>query len=72
MISLPEEFTSRLKNLYDKIAYDKVVASFSLEKPVAVRVNTLKASVDEITSELDHLGIKYSHVPWYKEALMTE
>lgn len=41
------------------------------ERPVTLRANTLKATVDEVCRELDAHGITYERVPWYDDALVA-
>ncbi|MDO4436967.1 MAG: RsmB/NOP family class I SAM-dependent RNA methyltransferase [Coriobacteriaceae bacterium] len=40
------------------------------ERPVTLRANTLKASAEQIASELDAAGISYERVAWYKDAFV--
>lgn len=41
-------------------------------KKTSLRVNTLNASPSDIKLKLRHEGIKFSEVPWYKDALVIE
>lgn len=41
------------------------------ERPVTLRANTLKTTVDEVCRELDAHGIAYERVPWYDDALVA-
>ncbi|MBF0522533.1 MAG: RsmB/NOP family class I SAM-dependent RNA methyltransferase [Candidatus Omnitrophica bacterium] len=45
---------------------------FSAKKPLTIRVNTLKASVDDVLGCFDGFGLKYRQVSWYPEALILE
>ena len=60
-----------LKN-YDEITTDIIIDGIKTNKKVTLRVNTLKASVDEIISEFNSLNIKYKQVNWYKDAFIIE
>ena len=43
----------------------------ALERPVTLRANTLKATVDDVCRDLDARGIAYERVPWYGDALVV-
>lgn len=51
--ALPEDFIERLKDLVPKDDFDSVLGSFSQQKPITFRVNTLKASIEEASSILN-------------------
>lgn len=43
----------------------------ALERPVTLRANTLKTTVDDVCRDLDARGIAYERVPWYDDALVV-
>lgn len=61
---LLEEYGDNLKN--------KIIEGYMVNRPTTFRVNTLKASVDEIKEVLDKLKIKYINIDWYKDAFILE
>lgn len=60
-----------LKN-YDEITTDIIIDGIKTNKKVTLRVNTLKASVEEIISEFNSLNIEFKQVDWYKDAFIIE
>ena len=43
----------------------------ALERPVTLRANTLKATVDDVCRDLNARDIVYERVPWYDDALVV-
>ena len=68
--TLPPIFIERLRKLIPNQDLGSCLDSFSLEKVISIRANTLKNSFDEVCSCLDERGIKYSSVKWFKDALI--
>ena len=57
---------------YDEITTDIILDGIKTNKKVTLRVNTLKASVEEIISEFNNLNIEFKQVDWYKDAFIIE
>jgi 16S rRNA (cytosine1407-C5)-methyltransferase len=55
-MSLPDAFLARLPRIVSAAKIDSVLASFSLDRPVAFRINTLKADIEETLRELSNNG----------------
>ncbi len=72
MTTLPEEFSERLEQIVPKEQLEAIVASYSLEKPVAVRRNPLKCSLEDFHSELKALFVPYQIVDWYPDAVIID
>jgi len=51
--SLPTEFINRLKNIIPANQLENVLASFSLQKPITFRINTLQSSIEDVLKEID-------------------
>ena len=49
---------------YGEEFYDKILAGYGSKRPVTLRVNTLKSSVEEVLGILDANKIKYHGVNW--------
>jgi len=63
--------------LYDKLIKDyseeiteKIVKGYSFIRPVTLRVNTSKTTIDEIKKEFDKLNVSFEDVSWYKDSLI--
>ena len=50
----------------------KIIDGYTRKKYVTLRVNTIKASVEEIKNELSEAEIEYEEINWYKEALIIK
>ncbi|MDF1760026.1 MAG: RsmB/NOP family class I SAM-dependent RNA methyltransferase [Coxiellaceae bacterium] len=70
--TLPIEFLKRLEKIVPNEHFDQTITSFELNKPVAIRVNRLKSSVDEIKAKLKALYIPFQPVSWYEDALLID
>ncbi len=67
---LPDAFVERLTEVLG--SRDEVIAALEADSKPAVRVNTLKTTVEEATARLDRLGITWQQAPWCKESLFIE
>jgi 16S rRNA (cytosine1407-C5)-methyltransferase len=61
---LPDLFIERLQKTVPSGRWEACLLSFSQQKPAAFRVNVLRATVDEVKSELSSQGIHYVAVKW--------
>lgn len=69
---LPEEFLERLKQITPSDKLDSVLHSFTQEKPVTFRANTLKLSADELKKQLFLNNIEATQVEWYPDAFILD
>lgn len=72
MNEIPDFLNKLLINEYGKELSDEIIDGFKCIKPTTFRVNTLKASVEEIKKELDTFNVKYKEVVWYNDAFILE
>ena len=63
-ITLPPIFLERLRKIVPADQVEAVLKTFSIEKSAAYRVNTLKADVKEIFSQLKLQGIEIRLIDW--------
>lgn len=66
---LPSHLVEAVRAQAGELA-DTIIAGWGQDRPVTMRVNTLRARLDEVTRELDEAGITYARVPWYADALV--
>lgn len=59
-----------LSEQYEEKIVENIIKGYDLKKPVTLRVNTIKTTVDNVKEELIKDGIEYEEVNWYKEALI--
>lgn len=57
---------------YDENITNKILTGIKSNKKVSLRVNTLKASVEDIIVEFNSANIKFKKVDWYKDAFVIE
>ncbi|AJF05925.1 RsmB/NOP family class I SAM-dependent RNA methyltransferase [Geoalkalibacter subterraneus] len=65
---LPVEFLNLLNEVLPPAHKDAALASFSLEKPVVFRVNTLRTTAEQLLRELESDNIFPHPVPWLSGA----
>jgi len=70
MFIIPEGFKER----YSQIVDEPEAFFSSLERltPKSFRVNSLKASADEVKSRFESYGMPVHQVPWYSDAFVSE
>lgn len=63
-----------LIELLDEQTRNLIQAGFdeARERPVTLRANTLKSSIDEVCSVLEASGVGHERVPWYADALVVD
>jgi NOL1/NOP2/sun family putative RNA methylase len=66
-VPLSEQFIERLKLLLPD-HFDRVMKAFSHPRVTSFRVNTLKATTEEITKDLEAAGYSLHQVSWWKDA----
>ena len=61
-----------LINEYGREITDKIIKGYREEKPVTIRVNTIKSNLENVKSELEKENITFKEVKWYNDALIIE
>ena len=67
---LPEPFLEKLRRLVPANQWDKVLRTFSTQRPPTFRINTLKTSSGSLKERLEPLGFKVENVVWNKDAFL--
>ena len=62
----------RLRSIYSKDEYNKILDGCSKDRYTTFRVNTLKSNIDEITSILDNNNITYEISNIYENAIILK
>lgn len=62
----------RLRAHYGDETAALIVEGYRAERPVTLRVNTLKATPDAMRAAFEEAGIAYREVPWSPDALIVE
>lgn len=72
MNEIPEFLVEKLEVQYGKEMVEEIIKGYSVKRPVTLRVNTLKTTVEKVKDVLDSMQISYKEVSWSKEALILE
>lgn len=71
MAKLPEGFIERLHEMWEP-SFAEVIANTFKERPTTFRVNTLKATREEVLKNLNQLEFIVSKVDWNNDAFILE
>lgn len=69
---LPAEFIERIQKEYDPSKAEKIFSGMMSERPVTLRVNTLKTNVRDVMRIFQTDNIKFDRVLWYNDALILK
>ena len=72
MQQIPELLKSLLQQQYGHAQTERILEGYSRQRPVTLRVNTLKADTAAVQAELRNAGIAYTAVPWDEHALIIQ
>lgn len=72
MNEIPEFLMEKLEVQYGKEMVEEIIKGYSVKRPVTLRVNTLKTTVEKVKDVLNSMQISYKEVSWSKEALILE
>lgn len=68
--TIPDFLKEKLINQYGQSEFEKILEGYFINKPVTLRVNTIKSNIQEVKEGLKKENIKYDEVSWYKDALI--
>lgn len=71
-MDLPEFFRDMLLKQYDEKTLIDIEKGLKSKRTVTLRVNTIKASKEEIKAVLDKSNILYKEVTWFENALVIQ
>lgn len=72
MAEIPQFLYEMLLEQYGEEITNKIIDGYSKQRPVTLRVNTIKSSKELIENSLEQAGISFKKVNWYKDALIIE
>ena len=70
--NIPEFLLELLLKQYGKNTTKSILKGYSNNRPITLRANTLKTSINYIKNTLNTLNISFKIVPWYTDALILE
>lgn len=59
------ELSEKLRSAYGAEEYDRIKTGYSSERPVSLRINSLRIGLQEADAQLAAAGFCASHVAWY-------
>ena len=69
---IPDFLYEMLIEQYGKDIANEIIEGYLSERPVTLRVNTIKTNVETIKENLTKEGIAFKEVLWNKDALIVE
>jgi NOL1/NOP2/sun family putative RNA methylase len=69
---IPNFLVQKLEIQYGNDLAKEILKGYSYNRPVTIRVNTLKATTDAIKEKLNNLNIRFKTVQWSKNAIILE
>ena len=70
--NIPEFFKEMIKKQYGENIEKKILNGYLVDKPVTLRINTIKSDFKKVKEELERNNIKFQKVDWYDSALIIE
>ena len=70
--NIPDFLNSLLIKEYGNDITNNIIEGYKQSKPTTFRVNTLKASIENVKEELDKLNLKYTNVNWFNDAFILD
>lgn len=70
-MQIPQVLNELLLKQYSEDVTNKIIDGYC-KKPVTLRVNTIKTTVEDVKNKLGDAKIEYEEVSWYKEALIIK
>lgn len=71
-MEIPLFFIEKIEKQYGKETAKKIEEGLLEEKPVTLRVNTIKSSLEKVKNELEKNNIEYEFLEWNKDALIIK
>lgn len=69
---IPQFFQEMLLKQYGEEETKKILKGYEKQKPVTLRINTIKATNEKIKNELKDAGIEFREIEWNKDALIIK
>lgn len=69
---IPNFLYEKLLKQYGEELTNKIIEGYSKNRPVTLRINTLKNNIQNVQGILENLGYSAKQVEWYKDALIIE
>ena len=70
--NIPDFLIKKLNEQYGEEVTKKIIDGYSKQRPVTIRVNTIKTSIEEIKGKLRSKKIEFYEIPIIREALVIK
>ena len=70
--NIPEFLYHLLIEQYGENLTNTIIEGYSQIRPVTLRANTLKTSIEDVKTIFDNLHFTYKEISWYQDALIME
>ena len=70
-VALPSEFVERLRYLVPDKQWNSVLASFTVQKPAVLRINTILISADKLIDKLQNEGFNIQQLDWKSDVILV-
>lgn len=70
--TLPQTLVTLLNKQYGEETTAKIIDGYKAHRPVTLRVNTLKSTMEQVKQQLAQAGVNCREVAWYSDALIIE
>ena len=72
MLGVPDFLLKILEEQYGKEYTEKILNGYKARRKVTLRVNTIKANMQEVKDIFAKNNIEFKEIPWYKDGLLIE
>lgn len=72
MNQIPKFLVQKLQKQYGEELTQTIITGYQVKRPVTLRANTFKTSIEHVKEVLTRLQVTSKEVPWYKDALILE
>jgi NOL1/NOP2/sun family putative RNA methylase len=69
---IPQFLYKKLEKQYEENIVKKIIEGYKKQKPLTIRINTIKTNIEVVKEKLEKNKIQYKEVKWNKQALIIE
>lgn len=69
---IQQYFKEMLIKQYGEELSNEIIKGYSEQRPVTLRVNTIKTTIEDVKNKLENSGIETENVEWYNEAFIIK
>lgn len=69
---IPQFLYEKLEKQYEENIVKKIIEGYEKQKPLTIRINTIKTNIEVVKEKLEKNKIQYKEVKWNEQALIIE